>query len=599
MCGIIAYVGQKRNAAKVIRIGLKKLEYRGYDSVGIGIVKNPSILVRKDAGDIDTVHKQLNFDVLGGTTGIGHTRWATHGAVNQINAHPHVSCDGRIAVVHNGVIENYLELRKQLETHGHHFNSETDTEVIAHLLEANYQNSLLDAVFTIIPKLAGYFALAIVSSDEPNTVIGVRKESPLVVGFGEGENFLSSDLPTLLDYTNHILWPEELEVIRITPNDVEFYDSYTRQKVKRTPVFIDWKNSSIIKGDYPHYMLKEIFEEPEIILQAFNQERGLMNQAIEAINQAERLLVLGAGTSYHAGLVGVSWLLNQIPGSKPIPYPIPAHEFSNHSSLVDKDTLILSISQSGETYDVLSAFRRIRSKHPNIPILSIVNVPGSSVARQSNIVIPMNAGSEIGVAATKTFVATLCIFLQLVHHLQGDALTPDYADSLAQKVRLSLQQNLDPTKKLAKAIIQGGNSIYYLGRGQNLPLALEGALKMKEISYLHAEGLAAGELKHGTLALIEADPPTPTVWCHPNDSSYHDLLDNIHEVKLRGGRIITVTDRPMESVQADNLPIPPGEQYEYPLLQIIPLQLLAYYVASQLNRPIDKPRHLAKSVTVK
>ncbi|MFQ5820493.1 MAG: glutamine--fructose-6-phosphate transaminase (isomerizing) [Candidatus Heimdallarchaeota archaeon] len=598
MCGIIAYTGRERNAAKVIRKGLKKLEYRGYDSVGIGIVGNPAIKVTKDAGDIDSVHRRLNFDVMGGTTGIGHTRWATHGPVNHINAHPHLSCDGRIAVVHNGVIENYVELKKQLEEQGHHFISETDTEIIAHLLENHCTSSLLNAIFAVVPQLSGYFAFTVISSEEPHTVIGVRKENPLVVGCGEGENFIASDLTPLLEYTRHFLCLEDLEVVKITPNSIELYNAITRQKIKRSPGFIDWVDSSVTRGDYPHYMLKEIVEEPEVILRAFDQDTALMNQTIEMIQSSERLLILGAGTSYHAGLIGTLWLLTQANGV-PLPFPILASEFANYQSLIDDNTLVLGISQSGETFDVLSAYR-ICSENPKTRIISIVNVPGSSVARQSHVVLPMHAGPEIGVAATKTFVATLCVFLQLVHILQGITLTNTYANTLAQKVRLSLQMNWDRTKELARSIIQDySSSVYFFARGQNSPLALEGALKMKEISYLHAEGLAAGELKHGTLALIEAEPPTPTIWCHPNDNTYRDLFDNINEVKLRGGRIIAVTDQPDENIHAHCLPIPSGGPYEYPLLQLIPLQLLAYHVATQLHRPIDKPRHLAKAVTVK
>ncbi len=598
MCGIIAYTGHKRNAANVIRKGLKKLEYRGYDSVGIGIVRNPIIKVIKDAGDIDTVHKRFNFDVLGGKTGIGHTRWATHGPVNHINAHPHLSCDGRIAVVHNGVIENYAELKKQLEAQDHHFISETDTEIIAHLLENQCTCSLLEAIFAVVPQLTGYFAFTVVSSEEPQTIIGVRKENPLVVGCGEGENFIASDLTPLLEYTRHIICLDDMEVVKITPNSIELYDAIKRRKIKRPPVFINWGDSSVTKGDYPHYMLKEIVEEPEVILRAFDQDTALMNQTIEMIQSSERLLILGAGTSYYAGLVGTSWLLTQANG-KILPYPILASEFANYRYLIDDKTLVIGISQSGETYDVLSAYR-ICSENPNTRIVSIVNVPGSSVARQSHIVLPMNAGPEIGVAATKTFIATLCIFLQLIHILQETPLPITYVNTLAQKVRLSLQMNWDRTKELTRSIIQNySTSVYFLARGQNFPLALEGALKMKEISYLHAEGLAAGELKHGSLALIKAEPPTPTIWCHPNDHTYRDLFDNINEVKLRGGKIIAVTDRPDETVHAHCLPIPAGGPYEYPILQLIPLQLLAYHVATQLRRPIDKPRHLAKAVTVK
>ncbi|MFQ6123656.1 MAG: glutamine--fructose-6-phosphate transaminase (isomerizing) [Candidatus Heimdallarchaeota archaeon] len=598
MCGIIAYTGLDRTASKVIRTGLKKLEYRGYDSVGIGIVENPAIKVKKDAGDIDSVHKRFNFNTLGGTTGIGHTRWATHGPVNHINAHPHLSCDGRIAVVHNGVIENYAELKKQLEAQGHYFISETDTETIAHLLENQGTCSLLDTVFAVVPQLTGYFAFTVISSEEPHTVIGVRKENPLVVGCGERENFIASDLTPLLEYTRRILFLEDLEVVKITPHSVELYNAITRRKLERPPVFIDWVGFFATKGDFPHYMLKEIVEEPEVILHAFDQDAALMNQTIELIQNSERLLILGAGTSYHAGLIGTLWLLAQAYNG-PLPYPILASEFANYRYLIDDNTIVLGISQSGETFDVLSAYR-ICSENPKTRIVSIVNVPGSSVARQSHIVLPMNAGLEIGVAATKTFVATLCIFLQLNHLLQGTNLPNTYVNTLTQKVRLSMQMNWDRTKELARSLIRNySTSIYYLARGQNFPLALEGALKMKEISYLHAEGLAAGELKHGTLALIEAEPPTPTIWCHPNDNTYRDLFDNINEVKLRGGRIIAITDRPDETIHADCLPTPSGDLYEYPLLQLIPLQLLAYHVATQLHRPIDKPRHLAKAVTVK
>ncbi|MGB9824004.1 MAG: glutamine--fructose-6-phosphate transaminase (isomerizing) [Candidatus Hydrothermia bacterium] len=606
MCGIVGYIGNK-DLDSVILVGLEKLEYRGYDSAGIAVIHNGRLFIRKRAGRIGDLYTLVNGMAFNGKAGIGHTRWATHGKVNDINAHPHTDCKSQIAVAHNGIIENFEELKKELEAKGHKFISETDSEVVPHLLEEYYQGSLLDAVFKTVKRLKGSFALVILSSLEPDKVIGVKMQSPLLIGVGHNEMLLASDPTPLLSHTKEIVTLDDGEVCVITQNSFQVFDFEGREKVKKITQ-IEWTADMAEKGSYPHFMLKEIFEQPSVLkknleyyirgnevtlLKDFNLRRLLLNK--------DRILIQASGTSLHAGLVG-KYLLEKLARIQTdVDF---SSEFRYREPVLTPNTLVIAISQSGETADTLAGVKMV--KENGLEVLSIVNVKDSSIARESDYVLYINAGPEIGVASTKAYTAQILILLLLsleVGLLKGHISEQDF-----QKIREELFRvpdfvahilaHSDYIKAISEKFLNSKN-VMFLGRGINYPTALEGALKLKEISYIHAIGYAAGEMKHGPLALVDKD--LPVVFVNPFTSVYEKSINNLEEVKARGGIILSVItegDERMKSLSDYTFEIPYVNELFTPIVSIVPLQLFAYHVAVGRGCDVDKPRNLAKSVTV-
>lgn len=606
MCGIVGYIGNK-DLDSVILVGLEKLEYRGYDSAGIAVIHNGRLLVRKRAGRIGDLYTLVNGMAFNGKAGIGHTRWATHGKVNDINAHPHTDCKSQIAVAHNGIIENFQELKKELEAKGHKFISETDSEVVPHLIEEYYQGSLLDAVLKSVKRLKGSFALVILSSLEPDKVIGVKMQSPLLIGVGQNEMLLASDPTPLLSHTKEIVTLDDGEICLITQSSFKVFDFGGKEKEKKISQ-IEWTADMAEKGSYPHFMLKEIFEQPTILkknleyyirgnevtlLKDFNLRRLLLNK--------DRILIQASGTSLHAGLVG-KYLLEKLARIQTdVDY---SSEFRYREPVLTPNTLVIAISQSGETADTLAGVKMV--KENGLEVLSIVNVKDSSIARESDYVLYINAGPEIGVASTKAYTAQILILLLLsleVGLLKGHISEQDF-----QKIREELFKvpdfvsqilvHSDYIKTISEKFLNSKN-VMFLGRGINYPTALEGALKLKEISYIHAIGYAAGEMKHGPLALVDKD--LPVIFVNPFTSVYEKSINNLEEVKARGGIILSVStegDDKMKSLSNYTFEIPYVNELFTPIVSIVPLQLFSYYVAVGRGCDVDKPRNLAKSVTV-
>ncbi|MEO0242171.1 MAG: glutamine--fructose-6-phosphate transaminase (isomerizing) [candidate division WOR-3 bacterium] len=606
MCGIVGYIGNK-DLDSVILVGLEKLEYRGYDSAGIAVIHNGRLFVRKRAGRIGDLYTLVNGMVFNGKAGIGHTRWATHGKVNDINAHPHTDCKSQIAVAHNGIIENFEELKKELEEKGHKFISETDSEVIPHLIEEYYEGSLLDAILKTVKRLKGSFALVVLSSIEPDKVIGVKMQSPLLIGVGRGEMLLASDPTPLLSHTKEIVTLEDGEICVITQNEFRVFDFNGMEK-KKNVTTIEWTADMAEKGQFPHFMLKEIFEQPEVLrknlehyirgnevtlLKDFNLRRLLLNK--------DRIIIQASGTSLHAGIVG-KYLLEKLARIQTdVDY---SSEFRYREPVLSPNTLVIAISQSGETADTLAGVKLV--KESGLEVLSIVNVKDSSIARESDYVLYINAGPEIGVASTKAYTAQILILLLL--SLEVGLLKGHISENDFQKIRKELFEIPDQVAEILKQsdFIKGVadkflNSKYFmfLGRGVNYPTALEGALKLKEISYIHAIGYAAGEMKHGPLALVDKD--LPVVFVNPVTSVYEKSINNLEEVKARGGIILSVItkgDSRMQALSDFVFEIPNVNELFTPIVSIVPLQLFAYYVAVGRGCDVDKPRNLAKSVTV-
>ncbi|MEO0272423.1 MAG: glutamine--fructose-6-phosphate transaminase (isomerizing) [candidate division WOR-3 bacterium] len=606
MCGIVGYIGNK-DLDSVILVGLEKLEYRGYDSAGIAVIHNGRLFVRKRAGRIGDLYTLVNGMVFNGKAGIGHTRWATHGKVNDINAHPHTDCKSQIAVAHNGIIENFEELKKELEEKGHKFISETDSEVIPHLIEEYYEGSLLDATLKTVKRLKGSFALVVLSSIEPDKVIGVKMQSPLLIGVGRGEMLLASDPTPLLSHTKEIVTLEDGEICVITQNEFRVFDFNGLEK-KKNVTTIEWTADMAEKGQFPHFMLKEIFEQPEVLrknlehyirgnevtlLKDFNLRRLLLNK--------DRIIIQASGTSLHAGIVG-KYLLEKLARIQTdVDY---SSEFRYREPVLSPNTLVIAISQSGETADTLAGVKLV--KESGLEVLSIVNVKDSSIARESDYVLYINAGPEIGVASTKAYTAQILILLLL--SLEIGLLKGHISENDFQKIRKELFEIPDQVAEILKQsdFIKGVadkflNSKYFmfLGRGVNYPTALEGALKLKEISYIHAIGYAAGEMKHGPLALVDKD--LPVVFVNPVTSVYEKSINNLEEVKARGGIILSVItkgDSRMQALSDFVFEIPNVNELFTPIVSIVPLQLFAYYVAVGRGCDVDKPRNLAKSVTV-
>ena len=612
MCGIVGYVGS-RDAVPVVIEGLRRLEYRGYDSAGIAVVANGALLRRRAAGKLKNLEAVLSADPIAGAYGLGHTRWATHGRPSEENAHPHQDCHGRIVVVHNGIIENYLSLKTRLAAAGHRFVTQTDTEVVAHLVEAYYQGSLEAAVRRAVAELEGIYALVLLHRDEPQTLVAARMGPPLVVGLADAERFLASDIPALLPYTRDFVFLDDGEVVTVTPERFAIVNA-EGVRVERAPQRISWDAVQAEKGGYRHFMLKEIHEQPRGVRDTLLGRIGLedgeillqeLGPAADALKGAPRVLLLACGTSWHAALVG-KFLLEQVAG---VPAEVDyGSEFRYRTPLVGPGTLAVAISQSGETADTLAAFREAK-RQGALPV-AICNVQGSMLTREAAGTLLTHAGPEIGVASTKAFTAQLVALALLALHLgrlRGSISASACRALLEGLARLPhlMEQALEGEAKieaLARTLMKATDFLY-LGRGINYPIALEGALKLKEISYVHAEGYPAGEMKHGPIALI--DEALPVVALCLAGRVYEKMLSNVQEVKARAGRVIAVASagdaqlrRILDPAFDTLLEVPPTDEIWSPLLSVLPLQLLAYHIAVRAGRDVDQPRNLAKSVTV-
>ncbi len=616
MCGIVGYIGDK-SAVSVLMVGLTKLEYRGYDSAGVAVINGGQVQVCKRVGKLHVLAESLKEEPIDGHIGLGHSRWATHGAPTETNAHPHSDCTGRLHVVHNGIIENYHELREELQAAGHQFESETDTESVAHLIEAHYRGNLAEAVRRALSRVRGSFALVVLCQDEPDKLVVARRQSPLLLGLGQGENFVASDVPALLRYTRNVIFLDDDEMAVVTREGVEVTDLEGRPHHK-TSVHIDWDAAAAERGGYPHFMLKEINEQPEVIRRIVsrytNEDRTQirldeMNLSDDELRNVRRICIQACGTSWHAGLVG-RLLLERLP-CIPVDTDISS-EFRYRNAILEPNTLVVGISQSGETADTLAGIREARSR--GLKVVSVVNVPGSSVARESDGVIYTHAGPEIGVASTKAYtaqIAALYLFALRLGQLRGKVDNARLQRRLKrlEEVATQMEEVLGQEKRI-KAIAQEfyqARDFIFIGRGFGYPSALEGALKLKEISYIHAEGYPAGELKHGPIALIDEKMPVVAIATRSEEdletskTLYEKILSNIQEVKARKGKVIAIAAQGDAAIaqSADHVIYIPEVTYSFtPFLVALPLQLLAYHIAVLRGCDVDQPRNLAKSVTV-
>ncbi|MEI3501954.1 MAG: glutamine--fructose-6-phosphate transaminase (isomerizing) [Anaerovoracaceae bacterium] len=608
MCGIVGYIGDE-NASDIVIDGLKRLEYRGYDSAGIALCTKNGMMVRKKKGRIKNLEDMIAGENLYGHLAIGHTRWATHGAPSDANAHPHCDRSGKIAVVHNGIVENFMQLKEWLiSEHGVEFHSETDTEVIAQLIGIFYHGDFEDAVFQAVEKMQGAYGLGVICADEPGKLIAVRKDSPLIVGLGEGCNFIASDIPAILKHVRKIYLIENNETVVLTASSVKIYNA-ERREVHREVFNVTWDADAAEKEGYDHFMLKEIHEQPKgirnTITRRMDEEGNIVLDGIrmtkEEIENFNKVYIVACGTAYHAGLIGKT-VIEKLAGIS-VEVDV-ASEFRYRDPFVDENTLFIAISQSGETLDTLAALREAKRKGARI--LSVVNVVGSSVARESDDVFYTWAGPEIAVASTKAYTTQLvCMYLIGLYmgRAKGsleDSVYRTYIEELLtvpEKIEEVLKQERQ-IADLAKKYYKRDN-IFFIGRGMDAAVSYEGSLKLKEISYINSFAIAAGELKHGTIALIEDG--TLVVSIAAQDRLFEKMLSNIQEVKARGADILALAKESNTAVerQADDvIYIPECMDEITPLISIVPLQILAYYIAKQRGCDIDKPKNLAKSVTV-
>ena len=607
MCGIVGYVGP-REASPILVAGLRKLEYRGYDSAGLATINGHGIDVRRSVGKLDNLERLLREQPLMGHPGIGHTRWATHGRPSEVNAHPHRA--GKVVLIHNGIIENYLELRAALQERGRTFASETDSEVISHLIDEEVQQGhpLAEATRRAIRKLEGSYAIVVISEDQPDRLIAAKSATPIVLGVGENENFVASDIPALLEYTRRVIFLEDGEVAELTAGTVSI-STFDGKPVERAPKVVPWDPVTAQKGGFKHFLMKEIHEQPQAIIDTMRgrivQERGdvqLETEVVAALPaDVRRCVLVACGTAWHACLVG-KFLLERLAG---IPCEVDyGSEFRYRDPILDEHTLLVVVSQSGETADTLAAVEAGRER--GTPVLAVCNVVDSSIARRSNAVLYTHAGPEISVASTKAFTTQLTALYLLAVWLgrrKGTLTAADEARYVQSLVELPLHMEAalkgeDALARIARQLASVSD-VLYLGRGVNFPVALEGSLKLKEISYIHAEGYPSGEMKHGPIALI--DEKMPVVVIVPKDEVYEKTLSNLMEVESRGGRILAVTDgsdADLERIAEWVVEVPRTESLFMPVLLTIPLQLLAYHVAVERGTDVDQPRNLAKSVTV-
>ena len=612
MCGIVAYLGYK-DAYDIVLKGLKRLEYRGYDSAGLAIHNKNHVNIYKQKGKVNDLETFVCDKDKSGTTAIGHTRWATHGLPNDINAHPHQSGNKRISLVHNGIIENYSILKKELEKRGHKFLSETDTEVLVHLIEEVQQNgklTLFEAVRLALSEVVGAYAIVVIDNEQPNQLIAARKSSPLVIGIGENEYFLASDATPIVEYTKNVVYLDDDEIALLNLNDGLTLKTISNEN--KTPYIeeLEMHLEALEKGGYDHFMLKEIYEQPQSILDSMRGRISVPNSIVslggikkfeEKLINANRLIFVACGTSWHAALVG-EYLLEEIAR---IPVEVEyASEFRYRNPIINENDVVIAISQSGETADTLAAIKLAKDRKATI--IGICNVVGSSISRETDCGSYTHAGPEIGVASTKAFTAqvTILTLMAMMIGKRKGTISPEKfnrlvveMDSIPQKLKTVLKQD-KKIEKIAKIYHESTNALY-LGRGINFPLALEGALKLKEISYIHAEGYPAAEMKHGPIALIDEEMPVFVI--ATKDSSYEKIVSNIQEVKARKGKIIAIVsegDKEVKKIADHYIQIPRCDELLVPLLATVPLQLLSYHIALMRNCNVDQPRNLAKSVTV-
>jgi glucosamine--fructose-6-phosphate aminotransferase (isomerizing) len=610
MCGIVGYTGPRPAAALVVE-GLRRLEYRGYDSAGLAIVDGGRVEVIKAAGKIAMLEKLIAGAPPEGHTAIAHTRWATHGAPTQDNAHPHTDCGGTVALVHNGIIENAGTLRQALKQRGHVCRSETDTEVVAHLIEdwLAKGETLVEAVASALRQVEGTYGIAVISAHDPDTIVAARRGSPLLVGIGSGENFVASDASAVLAHTRSVVYLDDGEMAVVRPNEYRILDLAAGEKDKIVTQ-LEWDLATIERGGHAHFMLKEILEQPESLRNTLRgrllEEEGTarfggLNISDDDLLRVQRIVITACGTSWHAGLIG-EYMIEELAR---IPTEVEyASEFRYRNPLVDEHTLVIGISQSGETADTLAALRE--AKRRGARTLGLINVVGSTIAREVDGGIYLHAGPEIGVASTKAFtsqIAALALItlklgrLRSLSVLQGREIVRALS-KLPGLVEQVLTTTLPQVEKLGERLMRAAN-VLYLGRGYNFPVALEGALKLKEIAYVHAEGYPAAEMKHGPIALI--DDLMPVIFIAPRDAVYQKVVSNVEEVKARGGRVIAIVtegDTALARLADHRIEIPETMDLFTPILSVLPLQLLAYYIATRRGCNVDQPRNLAKSVTV-
>ena len=607
MCGIVGYIGQNE-ALPILVGGLKKLEYRGYDSSGVALIEDGKIETVRASGKIAALEDKLKTKPLHGHVGIAHTRWATHGAPTEQNAHPHQSFDGKISIVHNGIIENYAILKKKLQAEGIEFKSETDTEVVAHLIARYYKGNLKEAVLKAISKIEGTFGLAVICKDEPGTMIGARRGSPLILGIGQNEFYLASDVSAIIMHTQKVVYLDDNDIVEIKEDGYNLLNTNS-QPVQHEVQDVEFDADAIAKGGFAHFMLKEIFEQPEVLR---NTMRGRLLQAegnaklagldtnIRELRNINRIIITACGTSYYAGMVG-EYMIEDLAG---VPVEVEyASEFRYRNPIIKPGTLVLAISQSGETADTLAALKEAQQK--GATALAICNGVGSTIARTSDGGVYLHAGPEIGVASTKAFTSQVTVLAMIALLLGRQRRLSFEAGSDIVKSMQELPELVEQTLKLSDQIAGiankyvKANNFLYLGRHFNYPVAMEGALKLKEISYIHAEGYPAAEMKHGPIALI--DENMPVVVIAPKDALFDKVISNVREIKARGGKVIAISTadcHPLDEIADHLITVPKTIPMLMPIVTCVPLQLLAYHIAVLRGNDVDQPRNLAKSVTV-
>jgi len=588
MCGIVGCVAEEP-VAGILLEGLKRVEYRGYDSAGMATISEGTLTVKKGVGRVSEIEQKQNLSSLRGNIGMAHTRWATHGGVTDQNAHPQASCRELVAVIHNGIIENYVPLKKALSSKGHRFRSETDTEVISHMIEDEYKRNKdpMKATMSATKKLKGQYAIAVMFQDRPDIIVGARRDAPLIVGVGEDKMFLASDVLAFIGHTDRTIFLDNFEVVELTKNRARIVGPNGKE-VRRKPTQVAWELSDVSKSDFAHYTLKEINEQPRTILSASVQDPGRVEGFARAIRKAKSLYITASGTSYHAGLL-MKFRLNKEAGIRAD--AVVAGELKEHSGFLQKGSVVVAFSQSGETADVLEAVKE--AKRRGAKVYSIVNAAGSTLARESDGVLLLNCGPEVGVAATKSFTAQV-----VVANLVVDAVLGKRRSNGFKELSDAVAEALKCDEQVRDLVYQYRErpDFYFVARGYESAVAMEGALKLKELSYIHAEGMPASELKHGTLALIEKG--TPVVILNPSGNTHTDSLSNAEELRARGADVIGISDK-NDEVYRHFIRVPKVQPKFTPIIEAIPLQLLAYHMAVARRNDPDYPRNLAKSVTVK
>ncbi len=607
MCGIVGYIG-KNDALPILIGGLKKLEYRGYDSSGVALIEDGKIETVRASGKIAALEDKLKSKSLHGHVGIAHTRWATHGAPTEQNAHPHQSFDGNISIVHNGIIENYAILKKKLQSEGIEFKSETDTEVVAHLIARYYNGNLKDAVLKAISKIEGTFGLAVICKSEPGTLIGARRGSPLILGIGQDEFYLASDVSAIIMHTQKVVYLDDNDIVEIKEDGYNLLNTHS-QPVQHEVQDVEFDADAIAKGGFAHFMLKEIFEQPEVLRNTMrgrllyaegNAKLAGLDTNIKELRNINRIIITACGTSYYAGMVG-EYMIEDLAG---VPVEVEyASEFRYRNPIIKPGTLVLAISQSGETADTLAALKEAQQK--GATALAICNGVGSTIARTSDGGVYLHAGPEIGVASTKAFTSQVTVLAMIALLLGRQRRLSFEAGSDIVKAMQELPELVEQTLKLSDQIAGiankyvKANNFLYLGRHFNYPVAMEGALKLKEISYIHAEGYPAAEMKHGPIALI--DENMPVVVIAPKDALFDKVISNVREIKARGGKVIAISTadcHPLDEIADHLITVPKTTPMLMPIVTCVPLQLLAYHIAVLRGNDVDQPRNLAKSVTV-